>query len=115
VDTDLGVQMVPATTATPARVRLTLQGPSDRWFAFAFDATRMADKPYTLVVERVGGGADGFGVSERNLGACGDEAGHCVSGPIPAKAALINMTVDAATGRRTVVLERDALVVWNIK
>ena len=45
--TELLISMVPST----GRVDITLRGPTDGWFGFGFDAHRMSDHPYTLIVE----------------------------------------------------------------
>merc|ERR1719242_493452 len=42
------------TLALDHAATITLSGPADAWFGIGFDATRMADKPYTIVVDGAG-------------------------------------------------------------
>lgn len=73
-------------------VTLTLTGPSDVWFGFGFDATSMADTPYTIVVDGVGA------VTERKL------ADHAAGSLLDPTLKLMSNTIKE--GLRTVVLQR---------
>jgi hypothetical protein len=78
--------------AAAAQATLTLEGPDGVWFGAGFNATTMADAPWTVVVD--GAGA----VTERQLG------DHT---PGTALAASVTVVSNAVVGgRRTVVLTR---------
>ena len=71
---------------------ITLEGPSDVWFAVGLNASSMRDAPYTIVVE-----ADGH-VSERRL------QNHRPGIELASSVSVVSSTVQGAT--RTVVLTR---------
>lgn len=78
-------------------VRITLSGPAGAWFGAGFNASAMADSPYTLV-------ANDAGVTERKIGTCGSEAEHCPGDLLsPSLKVLSNSVVK---GVRTVVVSR---------
>ena len=74
---------------------IEVSGPAGGWFGVGLNATRMSDKPYTLVF-------NSSGVHERHLGTCGSEACHCAGNVLETTATVISNTVDQATQRRTV-------------
>lgn len=76
---------------------ITLTGPSLRWFAVGFNATRMADQPYALVVTD-------NGVIERKIGICGDEGRHCPGDVLSPSITVLSTTVQ--DGMRSVVVQR---------
>mmetsp|Transcript_42291 Transcript_42291/g.76666 ORF Transcript_42291/g.76666 Transcript_42291/m.76666 type:complete len:891 (-) Transcript_42291:222-2894(-) len=76
---------------------ITMSGPADAWFGAGFDATLMANMPYTLIVN-----ADG--VIEQKIGTCGDEADHCPGTRLKSSITVVSNTVE--NNRRTVVLTR---------
>jgi hypothetical protein len=74
---------------------VSLSGPSDVWFGVGFNATRMANEPWAIIVE---GNGD---VTERKLG---DQGGGGTETALPPSIRLIsNAVVD---GTRTVVFSR---------
>mmetsp|Transcript_39782 Transcript_39782/g.92029 ORF Transcript_39782/g.92029 Transcript_39782/m.92029 type:complete len:894 (-) Transcript_39782:67-2748(-) len=79
------------------RVQITLSGPAGAWFGAGFNASAMADSPYTLVVN------DG-GVTERKIGTCGSEAEHCPGDLLTPSVKVLSSVVEA--GVRTLVLSR---------
>ena len=83
----VGLDIGPETTV------LTLTGPSTQWFALALNATKMADAPYTIVVD--GKGA----VHERKI------SNHA-PGEILHKQSLTIVSNTEVNGSRTVVLKR---------
>ncbi|VDI62037.1 Hypothetical predicted protein [Mytilus galloprovincialis] len=76
---------------------ITLSGPADAWFGVGFNATHMADKPYTLIVNSTG-------VYKRQIGTCGSEADHCPGTPLKSSIKIVSNTV--VDGVRTAVLTR---------
>lgn len=80
------------TTAT-----ITLSGPADAWFGIGFNATAMADSPYTIR-------ANSTGVYEQQIGTCGSEAEHCAGTPLKSSVDVISSKVDGNV--RTVVVAR---------
>ncbi len=73
-------------------VTLTMIGPSDKYFAFGFDATNMGVEPYTIVMESNGD------VTERKLG------NHDAGTALQVSLNIVSHTVDA--GVRTVIATR---------
>lgn len=87
------------TEKTPAGgiVTITASGPADVWFGIGFNASVMADSPYTLVV-------NASGVIEQQIGTCGSEAEHCPGDQLISSITVVSNTV--AGGVRTVVMTR---------
>ena len=77
--------------------KITMSGPADVWFGAGFNASAMADSPYTLVVN-----ADG--VTERKIGTCGSEAEHCPGIQLHGSVTLLSNSV--VGGVRTVIMTR---------
>lgn len=77
--------------------KITLSGPAAGWFGAGFNATRMADQPYTLIVNE-------SGVVEQKLGTCGSEAEHCPGDRLASSVKMLSNT--AVNGVRTVVITR---------
>lgn len=75
-------------------VQISMRGPADVWYGIGFDAVRMGDEPYAIIV--LGGGS----VQERQLGnyAAGNEL----------DATVTKLQEDVSNGLRTVVLQRAA-------
>jgi hypothetical protein len=71
---------------------ITITGPATVWFGVGFNATSMADRPWTVVV-------DGYGhVTERHL------AFHDPGTSLPPSVQVVSNTIEG--GKRTVVLSR---------
>ena len=70
---------------------ITLAGPASTWFAAGFDATHMADAPYTIV-------ANASSVWEQQIGTCGSEAEHCEGSRLQVQSLTLvsNTVVDGA-------------------
>jgi len=94
--TPVGVTIQMQTTATDAT--FTLSGPSSAWFGVGWDASLMADQPYTFIV-------NDQGVTERKIGfpRC-SEAEHCPGTLLNASIKLVSNKV--AAGVRTAVVTR---------
>jgi len=75
-------------------VQISMRGPADVWYGVGFDAVRMGDQPYAIIV--LGGGS----VQERQLGnyAAGSELDPMVT----------KLQEEVSNGLRTVVLQRAA-------
>ena len=86
---NVSVTMVPDTK----RVQVTLKGPSTVWFGVGFNASRMADNPWAIIVE---GGATG-NITERRL--ADQNPGQLLQPSITVVA------VSIANGVKTVVIE----------
>lgn len=95
VNFDIGVSVTVELNSTTAM--LTLSGPSDVWFGTGFNASHMADSPYTIIVNSTG-------VYERQIGTCGSEAEHCPGDALQTTLQVISNKV--ADGMRTVMLSR---------
>ncbi|KAH3737860.1 uncharacterized protein LOC127850309 [Dreissena polymorpha] len=76
---------------------ITISGPDDVWFGVGFNATHMADSPYTIII-------NSDGVYERQIGTCGSEAEHCPGDALDTSVTVVSTTVQ--DGKRTVVLSR---------
>jgi len=76
---------------------ITISGPAGGWFGVGLNATRMADSPYTLIVNE-------SGVVEQKIGTCGSEAEHCPGTRLAPSVTLLSHSVSG--GVRTVVLTR---------
>eukprot|EP00051_Salpingoeca_urceolata_P013699 m.173227 g.173227 ORF g.173227 m.173227 type:complete len:766 (+) comp17867_c1_seq2:212-2509(+) len=76
-------------------VTLTLTGPADVWFAVGFNATQMADEPWTVVVDAADGPA---AVHERHLG------NHMPGTSLPSQLTVVANSVNRT--HRTVVVTR---------
>lgn len=81
--------------ATADNVTITLSGPADKWFAAGFNASQMADLPWTVVVGSNGAASV---VTERKL------ANHEPGQQLTPQIKVLSSSV--AAGRRTVVLSR---------
>ena len=57
-------------------VTIVLTGPSASWFGVGLNAQKMADMPYTIIVNSTG-------VIEQKIGTCGSEADHCPGTLLP--------------------------------
>lgn len=79
-------------------VMLKVSGPATTWFGVGFNAARMADQPWTLII-------NDQGVSEQKLGTCGDEGDHCPGTALKSSVNVVSNTV--ANGVRIVVMTRD--------
>lgn len=77
--------------------KITMSGPANAWFGAGFNASAMADSPYTLVV-------NGDGVTERKIGTCGSEAEHCPGTQLRTSVKVVSNSV--VKGIRTVVMTR---------
>lgn len=73
-------------------VNITLTGPEKVWFGVGFNATKMADSPWTVVVDGLGA------VTERKLG------DHVPGAVLPASVTV--QSISTHNGTRTVVLSR---------
>ena len=80
--------------AAAAEATITLTGPANVWFGVGFNASRMSDAPWTIVVE----GGDQGAVSEHRLG---DHLPGTVLSP-----SLTVVHTSVTQGRRTVTLRR---------
>jgi len=78
-------------------VTIVLSGPSSGWFGVGFNAQKMADMPYTIVVNSTG-------VIEQKIGTCGSEADHCPGTLLQNQVKLVSNEVQGNT--RTVVVTR---------
>lgn len=76
---------------------ITASGPADVWFGIGFNASAMADSPYTLIV-------NASGVIEQKIGTCGSEAEHCPGDQLASSVKVVSNTVSGGT--RTVVMTR---------
>lgn len=76
---------------------ITMSGPADVWFGAGFNASAMADSPYTLVVNE-------SGVTERKIGTCGSEAEHCPGFQLQSSVTVLSNSI--VEGVRTVVMKR---------
>jgi len=79
------------------KATITMSGPANSWFGAGFNASAMADSPYTLVVNQ-------DGVTERKIGTCGSEAEHCPGIQLPSSVTVLSNSV--VGGVRTVVMTR---------
>mmetsp|Transcript_36428 Transcript_36428/g.67040 ORF Transcript_36428/g.67040 Transcript_36428/m.67040 type:complete len:907 (-) Transcript_36428:128-2848(-) len=79
---------------------ITASGPADVWFGIGLNAQRMADSPYTLVV-------NSSGVIEQKIGTCGSEAEHCAGDRLESSVRVLSNSV--VNGVRTVVMTRPFL------
>ena len=77
--------------------KITLSGPSDRWFGVGLNAQLMSDHPYTFIVNSTG-------VYEQKLGTCGSEASHCPGTWLSKSITLESNSV--VSGKRVVVFTR---------
>ena len=78
------------------QVFITLTGPSSLWYGVAFNADKMADLPYTIVVNGTGY------VNEIKLG------DHSPGTILNQTVKVVNNTINNQTGLRTIVLSRTA-------
>ena len=76
---------------------ITASGPADAWFGIGLNASRMADKPYALIVSDKG-------VIEQKLGTCGSEADHCPGTLLSSSVKVVSNSVSG--GVRSVVMTR---------
>lgn len=76
---------------------ITASGPADAWFGIGFNAGRMADSPYTLII-------NASGVIEQQIGTCGSEAEHCPGDQLESSVHVVSNTV--TNGFRTLVMTR---------
>jgi len=76
---------------------ITASGPADVWFGVGFNASAMADSPYTLIM-------NASGVIEQKIGTCGSEAEHCPGDQLTSSITVLSNTV--AGGTRTIVMTR---------
>jgi len=67
------------------------------WFGVGFDAVKMADSPYTIVVNSTN-------VWEQKIGTCGSEAEHCPGDQLDSSLTIVSNSV--VGGVRTVVATR---------
>ena len=79
------------------KATLTISGPANSWFGAGFNASAIADSPYTLVVNQ-------DGVTERKIGTCGSEAEHCPGIQLSSSVTVLSNSV--VGGVRTVVMTR---------
>jgi len=82
---------------TSTMVTLTITGPADAWFGVGFNATHMADSPYTIIT-------NSSGVFERQIGTCGSESEHCPGDELPSSLTMVSNKTE--NNMRTVVLTR---------
>ncbi|XP_045181704.2 uncharacterized protein LOC123540595 [Mercenaria mercenaria] len=92
---DIGTKATIDLNSTTAMI--TISGPSNVWFGIGFNASHMADSPYTIIVNSTG-------VYERQIGTCGSEAEHCPGDPLETSVTVVSSKV--ADGIRTVMLTR---------
>ena len=78
-------------------INITISGPSNVWFGVGFDATVMADSPWTLIT-------NSSGVWEQKIGTCGSEAEHCPGYQLNKTITILSNTVN--NGIRTVIVQR---------
>ncbi|XP_071127367.1 uncharacterized protein [Mytilus edulis] len=91
---DIGVSIKAAISETST---ISLTGPADAWFGVGFNATNMANSPYTLIVNSTG-------VFEQQIGTCGTGAEHCPGNPLEKSITLLSNSV--SDGVRTAVVTR---------
>lgn len=86
---------------------ITLKGPATVWFAVGFNATKIEDAPYTIVVD-----ADGK-VSERTLLSSANLWGNfCCSGTLLSRSATVmseSVEGEGSAAMRSVTLRRDVI------
>lgn len=92
---DNGVKATVELNTTTAVI--TISGPADVWFGIGFNATAMADSPYTIR-------ANSTSVYEQQIGTCGSEAEHCPGTPLKTTVQILSTKVDGNV--RTVVVAR---------
>eukprot|EP00939_MAST-03C_sp_MAST-3C-sp1_P001438 g1438.t1 len=78
-------------------VTIEISGPVDAWFGVGFNAQKMADMPYTLIVNSTN-------VVEQKIGTCGSEADHCPGTQLASTVQIVSNTVEG--NLRRVVLTR---------
>lgn len=96
-DTSVGISL--SLSLSGDNVDITITGPADVWFGIGLNASKMADMPYTLIVNDTG-------VQERQIGTCGSEADHCPGDALASSVKIVSNEVRGST--RTVVLTRPA-------
>ena len=91
----IGVNVTVNLNSTTSEI--IMSGPSNAWFGTGFNASQMADSPYTIIVNSTG-------VYERKIGTCGSEGEHCPGDALVSTVKVISTKV--VDGIRTVTMTR---------